>query len=132
MLEAEQAAEAAAALVHAIPWVERAAGAAALQLGDGGFGARAAWGRAGLGCDLSAAILRIAHPAVPAHRQQAGMFEPPPPDQFATATLAGLALNNLSTLLFMVPAARAGGWWRLRWRGRRRRAAVPADSHSQS
>ncbi len=30
------------------------------------------------------------------------MFEPPPPDRFAVATLAGLVLNNLSTLLFMV------------------------------
>ena len=38
------------------------------------------------------------HTSTPA----AGMFEPPPPDRFAVATLAGLVLNNLSTLLFMV------------------------------
>lgn len=40
----------------------------------------------------------ILHTSTPA----AGMFEPPPPDRFAVATLAGLVLNNLSTLLFMV------------------------------
>lgn len=45
-----------AALVHAVPWVERAA----------------------------------------------GMFEPPPADELAHATAAGLVLNNLSTLLYMM------------------------------
>ncbi|PRW39266.1 MFS general substrate transporter [Chlorella sorokiniana] len=39
--------------------------------------------------------------AVPWVERAAGMFEPPPPDRFAVATLAGLVLNNLSTLLFM-------------------------------
>lgn len=35
------------------------------------------------------------------------MFEPPPPDAFAVATLSGLLINNLSTLLFMWARARA-------------------------
>lgn len=35
------------------------------------------------------------------------MFEPPPPDAFAVATLGGLLINNLSTLLFMWARARA-------------------------
>lgn len=30
------------------------------------------------------------------------MFEPPPPDRYAVATLSGLLLNNLSTALFMM------------------------------
>ncbi|PSC71982.1 MFS general substrate transporter [Micractinium conductrix] len=55
MFEAAEAASEHAGLVHAMPWVERAA----------------------------------------------GMFEPPPPDAFAVATLAGLIINNMSTLLFM-------------------------------
>jgi hypothetical protein len=39
--------------------------------------------------------------AVPWVERAAGMFEPPPPDNQAVATMSGLVLNNLSTLLFM-------------------------------
>ncbi|KAI3431392.1 hypothetical protein D9Q98_004446 [Chlorella vulgaris] len=55
MVAAQQDAARDSALVHAVPWLERAA----------------------------------------------GMFEPAPADEFAVATVAGLVLNNLSTLLFL-------------------------------
>lgn len=41
------------------------------------------------------------HSRLPPDRP-AGMFEPAPPDRFAVATMAGLVVNNLSTLLYMV------------------------------
>eukprot|EP00887_Chlorella_sp_A99_P002368 scaffold10.g2368.t1 len=40
--------------------------------------------------------------AVPWIEGAAGMFEPPPRDEFAFATRTGLILNNLSTLLYMM------------------------------
>lgn len=39
--------------------------------------------------------------AIPWVQRAAGMFEPPPSDHQAVATMSGLVLNNLSTLLFM-------------------------------
>jgi hypothetical protein len=103
MWEAEEEAARHAAFVHAVPWMERAAGgwqvcslcscADSYQLP---------------GCLLAApteisSLCTAASAAAPLPFSNcpAGMFEPPPPDRFAVATLAGLVLNNLSTLLFM-------------------------------
>ncbi|GAB4814007.1 hypothetical protein N2152v2_001053 [Parachlorella kessleri] len=42
----------------------------------------------------------LVHP-MPWVERLAGMYEPPPPDELATATTMGLVVNNLSTLLYM-------------------------------
>ena len=47
--------------------------------------------------DRNAALV---HP-IPWVERAAGMFEPPPPEEYATANLAGLILNNVSCMLYM-------------------------------
>ena len=42
----------------------------------------------------------LVHP-IPWFERAAGMFEPAPPEEYATANLAGLIVNNLSCMLYM-------------------------------
>ena len=116
MWEAEEEAARHAAFVHAVPWMERAAGGHASMRGSFLATARclpeccpggAAWETShNLTVVLRSAAAAAggmlpALPPAPCRAPPAGMFEPPPPDRFAVATLAGLVLNSLSTLLFM-------------------------------
>ena len=115
MQAAEEDAARHAALVHAVPWVERAAG------GQGGWARLPASacqlrrGRARPVCpaackrlaSASAALIPTSPCRVPRLPPPAGLFEPPPPERFAVASTAGLVLNNASTLLFMVGPAGA-------------------------